>query len=112
MYFIMRGNTICGIFGNILYNGKKVWRAAVNFGNECYLIDDIYLGMNLDELKDITSRSMKNSKVNFVKNEGVYKVYEVTWIGNMNLDEPYGRFWFNAKGQLVKWYQWREGSNF
>ena len=125
MYAIMRGKTMCGAFGRINNNGKKVWIAAVNFGEECHVIDDIYLGMNLDELKDLTSRTLKNSSVKFLYNEGGNKVYDVLWLGmrdtykdfsgtqhtEVHATESYGRFWFDANGKLVKWYSWSEGSN-
>lgn len=124
-YCIMRGNTMCGVFANITKNGQKVWRAAINFGENYYLIDDVYLGMNLDELKEITSRDLKYSKMKFIGNDGGNKVYELTWLGErdkyvdlsgtthseLHFDEPNGRFWFDAQGRLVKWYQWREVSN-
>lgn len=125
MYIIMRGKTICGGIANVNDNGKKVWRAAVFFGGECYVIDDIYLGMNVDELKDLTSRTMKHSSVKFLYNEGTNKVYDLLWLGmrdtykdlsgtqhaEVHATEPYGRFWFDANGKLVKWYLWSEGSN-
>lgn len=124
MYIIMRGETMCGVVANVNYEGKKVWRVAVNFGGECHVIDDIYLGMNIDELKDLTSSTLKYSSVKFLYNEGTNKVYDVLWLGmrdtykdfsgtqhaEVHATEPYGRFWFDASGKLVKWYQWMEGS--
>ena len=124
-YMITRDKTMLAMIVTQSNNGKMITSVQINNTDNCHLIDDVYLGMNIDELKDLTSRTLKNSKVKFVGNSGVNKVYELTWLGErdkyvdlsgtthstLSFDEPNGRFWFDAKGKLVKWYSWRAGSN-
>lgn len=124
-YMVSRGQKMCAMIVTFPNEGKMITSVQINNTDGCHLIDDVYMGMNVDDLKDLTSRTMKYSKVKFVGNEGSNKVYELTWLGErdkyvdlsgtthseFNFDEPNGRFWFDAQGKLVKWYNWRAGSN-
>ena len=124
-YMVARDKTMLAMIVKIEINGQMRTCVQINNTENCYAIDDIYLGMNVDELKDLTSRTMKHSSVKFLYNEGTNKVYDVLWLGmrdtykdlegtqhaEVHAKEPYGRFWFDASGKLVKWYAWAEGSN-
>ena len=124
-YMVLRDKTILAAIGKVEVNGQMITVVKINNTENCHLIDDIYLGMNVDELKDLTSRTMKHSSVKFLYNEGTNKVYDVLWLGmrdtykdlegtqhaEVHAKEPYGRFWFDASGKLVKWYAWSQGSN-
>ena len=122
-YLVLRDKTLLAAIAKSDVNGQM--GVLINNTENCHLIDDIYLGMNVDELKDLTSRTMKHSSVKFLYKEGTNKVYDVLWLGmrdtykdfegtqhaEVHAKEPYGRFWFDASGKLVKWYAWSEGSN-
>ena len=124
-YMVARDKTMLAMIVKIEINGQMRTCVQINNTENCYAIDDIYLGMNVDELKDLTSRTMKHSSVKFLYNEGTNKVYDVLWLGmrdtykdlegtqhaEVHAKEPYGRFWFDASGKLVKWYAWSQGSN-
>ena len=124
-YMVARDKTMLAMIAKMEVKGQMVTCVQINTTENCYAIDDIYLGMNVDELKDLTSRTMKYSSVKFLYNEGTNKVYDVLWLGmrdtykdlegtqhaEIHAKEPYGRFWFDASGKLVKWYAWAEGSN-
>lgn len=123
-YMVARGTTMCAMVAYLNIDGKAITSVQINNMDGCHLIDDVYLGMNVDELKDLTSRTMKYSSVKFLYNERNNKVYDLLWLGmrdtykdfegtqhaEAHAKEPYGRFWFDASGKLVKWYQWTEGS--
>lgn len=124
-YVVLRDKTVLAGIVPFENKGKMITAVQINTTENCHLIDDIYLGMNVDELKDLTSRTMKHSSVKFLYKEGTNKVYDVLWLGmrdtykdfegtqhaEVHAKEPYGRFWFDASGKLVKWYAWSEGSN-
>ena len=124
-YVLLRDKTVLAGIVTFENKGQKVTAVKINNTENCHAIDDIYLGMNVDELKDLTSRTMKHSSVKFLYNEGTNKVYDVLWLGmrdtykdlegtqhaEVHAKEPYGRFWFDASGKLVKWYAWSQGSN-
>lgn len=123
-YMVSRGKTPCAMIADAPINGSMQHIAQIRYGDDCYPIDDVYLGMNIDELKELTSQSMRGSKVEFVGKDGNQKVYRLMWLGErfkykdlngtnhseLGSNTEYGRFWFDERGKLTKWYSFLEGS--
>lgn len=111
-YFISRNGVELGRIASGMYEGKQVWVFACPKNEDTPAISNIWIGMNIDEFKDITSKEVSGSSVKFLCKSGNMNVYQLLWLGesgtenkrNLHLNKEWGRFWFDASGKLVKWY--------
>ena len=119
-YWLMRGNERVLVFGNYKENGAMHWGAAVTLTPTAATVDNVYLGMTLDELKDVIAKDMPTSSLKHRTTSAKTgeKGYSLLWIGEeynyTNLDgtdhytidstHEYGYFYFNSQGKLTRWY--------
>lgn len=110
---IKNGKVCCGL---VVKNGKA--GAVIAPDESTGMRSDFRPGMTVSEVESIT-KQMNGTKFEKLKVEGGYTVYSLKWLqltddyvdlrgtthSSIHASKEYMRFFFNASGKLVKWYQ-------